>query len=290
MGTNQLQILYNDLEKQFLQCEQDFLAAEKARHEQKNGLTAVLRILEDAQKQLDRYPQAATRKRIHLMETLVRDSLLRHDIDLRNYNALGFLLQRLQANLASEMLEPKLYGKIRAALEHEAGVKELRLKYPDVTGNGDETQNSNPGIQHIKPMLTTRLMLISAQNINYAIPITRILKKLPVKSTAPRVLEARGYRLFPLPINRSSTEDYKIAVAFSDLKGDRRILYADEYFTPVELRRKLLRKYVTFSASRAGTATEHRAQVRFYGRQFFVYGARISYTVRTGGRINSPKP
>lgn len=60
------------------------------------------------------------------------------------------------------------------------------------------------------------------------------------------------------------------------------MVHCDAYFTPVEISQKELRKRVTWSSAQQGLGHEFRPQIQFYGRHFFVYGARLSYTVRTG--------
>jgi hypothetical protein len=131
MPRNNLQILFNELEREAEQAESVFLLADKNRHTLKAAYASLLSTLNGVQGKLGRYPQAAALKRIKLIETLLKDLLLRHETERRHFNALGFLLSRLRTNLATEILEPRLYGKIRTALENETNLVRLREKFPD---------------------------------------------------------------------------------------------------------------------------------------------------------------
>src|SRR5690606_34849851 len=99
-------------------------------------------------------------------------------------------------------------------------------------------------------------------------PVTRIFKKIPAQSPACAALETRGYRRYQLPIHSETTENCRYAIVFADLSGKRRIVFADSYFTPVEIAQKLLRKRITYTSQpQMSSAPIHRPQVRFYGRQ-----------------------
>ena len=108
MPKNRLQVLYNELEREFATSEETFLAAEKSRYSLRENYEAILETVSDAAEKLGKYPQAAALKRIRIIETLLKDLLLRYETERRHFNALGFLLSRLRNNLATEMLEPRL--------------------------------------------------------------------------------------------------------------------------------------------------------------------------------------
>lgn len=287
MAKNRLQVLYNVLEREFAGAENNFLAAEKSRLNLRENYEAILKIITEATEKLEAYPQAAVVKRIRLVETLLKDLLLRHETDRRNFNALGFLLGRLRSNLATEMLEPKLYQKIRAALEQEENFARLREKYPEAEA---VVTTPRAAVKTPKPAKTVRLMLVAASNLHYAIPVNKIWKKTPAAGPVTEKLLKNGFRHKALPVDGKAANDYTHAVAYSDLSDCRRIVYCDTYFTPVEIPQRMLKSMVTFASNRVGDSMEHRPYLTFYGRHFFVYGARLSYTVRTGGRVRSISP
>ena len=281
---NRLQILYNHFEREFALFEERFLAADKHRLEAKAALSEILSGLMAAREELTQYPQATVLKRMGLIETLLKDLDLRFTTERRNFNALGFLLSRLRENLASEMLEPKLYNKIRSALEKEASLQTLREKYPD-----SDAVVTAPKMHPAKPAKSVRLMLIGAANLHYAIPVGRILKKTEAAGAIAGKLRETGFTPLDLPTGSKPSDQYVHAVAYRDTKDRRRMVYCDEYFKPVEIPQRLLRENVAYALSGTAENRVHRPYVRFYGRQFFVYGARLSYTVRPGGRANSPE-
>ncbi len=287
MGKNRLQVLYNVLEKEFSGSEEVFLSAEKSRFALRENYQAILKTITEATEKLDHYPQAAALKRIRLIETLLKDLLLRYETERRHFNALGFLLGRLRSNLATEMLEPRLYQKIRSALEQEENFVRLREKYPDADAVITEPK-APPKPQ--KPVKKVRLMLIAAANLHYAIPVTKIWKKTPAAGPIAEKLLKTGFSHMRLPVDGKPARDYAHAVAYSDFKDERRLVYCDTYFMPVEIPQKMLKQMVVFATSKVGDQAEHRPYVTFYGRHFFVYGARLSYTVRTGGRVRSISP
>jgi|GEM_PF-2632309 len=301
---NHLQTLYNYYEREFAEHEARFLAADKHRLEAKVALNEILNGLTAATEKLGHYPQATVLKRIRLIETLIKDLDLRFAAERRSFNALGFLLSRLRGNLAVEMLEPKLYNKIRAALAEEETLKALREKYPDA----DAVITAPKPMPAKRATKSIRLMLIAAANLHYAIPVQRILKKTPADGPVAAKLRSSGYNVTTLPvgpqidlvsradhghpfplINGKAPEKYAHAIAYSDLKEQRRIVYCDEYFKPIEIPQRMLKQAVTYVPSGTGQNRVHRPVLKFYGRQFFVYGARLSYTVRPGGRANSPE-
>ncbi|MFO1528049.1 MAG: hypothetical protein U1F16_18905 [Turneriella sp.] len=300
---NRLQVLYNHFEREFASAEQTFLAADKHRLGAGAALQEILAMLGVAREKLGRYPKAGVLKRITLIETLIKDLDLRYQTERRHFNALGFLISRLRNNLAMEMLEPKLYGKIRSALEQEETLKALREKYPDAphsaTPLGTDS-NSKPK----KPEKTIRLMLISAAKLHYAIPVTKIVKKTPAGGALSEKLRESGYSIMQLPATTASepmtvsgtasasgraAHSYTHAIAYIDMKDQRRIVYCDDYFQPVEIGQRLLRKMVQYLPSGTTSSIQYRPLVRFYGKQFFVYGARLSYTVRTGVRDSAER-
>lgn len=285
MPKNHLQTLYNYYEREFAEHEARFLAADKHRLEAKVALNEILNGLTAAKEKLGHYPQATVLKRIGLIETLIKDLDLRYAAERRSFNALGFLLSRLRGNLAVEMLEPKLYNKIRAALAEEETLKALREKYPD----SDAVITAAKPVPAKRATKSIRLMLISAANLHYAIPVQRIFKKTPADGPVAAKLKMSGYSVTTLPVNGKAPEKYGHAVAYSDLKEQRRIVYCDEYFKPIEIPQRMLKQAVTYVPSGTGENRVHRPILKFYGRQFFVYGARLSYTVRAGGRANSPE-
>ncbi len=292
MPKNHLQTLYNYFEREFAEHEARFLAADKHRLEARVMLNEILNGLTAATEKLGHYPQATVLKRIRLIETLIKDLDMRFTADRRSFSALGFLLSRLRGNLAIEMLEPKLYNKIRAALAEEETLKPLREKYPDAIYKEPALSDSPEGRSVSKRRKATksiRLMLIAAANLHYAIPVQRILKKTPADGPIAAKLRSSGYSITDLPVNGKAPEKYGHAVAYSDLKEQRRIVYCDEYFKPIEIPQRMLKQAVTYVPSGTGENRVHRPVLKFYGRQFFVYGARLSYTVRAGGRANSPE-
>lgn len=283
-GKNHLQTLYNYYEREFAEHEARFLAADKHRLEAKIALQEILNGLSAASEKLGHYPQATVLKRIRLIETLIKDLDMRFAAERRSFGALGFLLSRLRGNLAVEMLEPKLYNKIRAALAEEETLKALREKYPDA----DAVITATKPLAPKRAAKSVRLMLVGAANLHYAIPVLRILKKTPADSPVAAKLRSVHTQLH-LPIERKPQDKYAHAIAYSDLKEQRRIVYCDEYFKPIEIPQRMLKQAVTYVPSGTGENRVHRPVLKFYGRQFFVYGARLSYTVRPGGRANSPE-
>lgn len=284
MPKNRLQRVYNELDREAENAEQVFMAAEKSRYALKEGYESILKTVAEGAEKFKNHPQAAVLKRFRLMETLLKDLLLRYETERRHFNALGFLLSRLRSNLATEILEPKIYQKIRSALEQEENFKRLREKYPDA----DAVLTTPKAPTKIpKPSKRVRLMLISAANLHYAIPVTKILKKTPAAGPVTKKLLQSGFSRFSLPVNGKAETDYAHAIAYSDLKEERRLVYCDSYFTPVEIPQKMLKQMVTFASNKVGDTMEHRPYLTFYGRHFFVYGARLSYTVRTGGSVRS---
>ena len=283
-GKNHLQTLYNYYEREFAEHEARFLVADKHRLEAKTALQEILNGLSAASEKLGHYPQATVLKRIRLIETLIKDLDMRFAAERRSFSALGFLLSRLRGNLAVEMLEPKLYNKIRAALAEEETLKALREKYPDADAVITAAKPAAPK----RAAKSIRLMLVGAANLHYAIPVRRILKKTPADGPIAAKLRS-GHTQLNLPIERKSPEKYVHAIAYSDLKEQRRIVYCDEYFKPIEIPQRMLKQAVTYVPSGTGENRVHRPVLKFYGRQFFVYGARLSYTVRPGGRANSPQ-
>lgn len=250
MSRNNLQVLYNVLAKEFSSSEETFLRAERNRHALKEDLEKILGTVSEAKVSLSRYPKAASLRRIGLIETLLRDLLLRHETERRHINALAFLLSRLRSNLAQEILEPRLYGKIRAALLEEANLRHLREKFPDADA-------SPPAPLAKREARTIRLALVKISGIHYAIPVKKIWKK------GPQTLN------------------------YLDLKGQKKTLEYEEYFTPVEIPAKMFRQMAVHTPVTPSQTAEYRTQFRFYGRHFFLYGARLSYTVRTGGRTHT---
>lgn len=274
MPKNNLQILFNRLEKEAQESEAHFLAAEKERYALYENYTLLKSTLQEMKGKLGTYPQAYLQKRLALIETLVNHLMLNHDTTRRTFNALGFLLSRARHNLAQEMLEPKLYQKIRSALEEEESLKVLRKKYPE----SDAIVKVSRPIQKKRESKPIRLLLIGVSGLYFALPVDKVLKRFK-PGVFEEALRQRGYSHFALPIQSSAPT---LAVAFLTPNGSRRTVYCDEYFTPVEISQRELRKRVTWSSAEQSLGHEFRPQIQFYGRRFFVYGARLSYTVRTG--------
>ena len=108
--------------------------------------------------------------------------------------------------------------------------------------------------------------------------------KKTTRGPVEQKLLGRGFAALELPGNRTQSPESTLAVAFHDLAGRRRLLYCDEYYTPVEVPQKVLRRMVVWAPPADRLSADFRPQVKFYGRRFFVYGARLSYTVRPGER------
>lgn len=285
MAKNRLQVLYNFLEREFAASEAKFMAAEKLRFRLKEDYATLLQTAQMARERLTHYPQAQSLKRLGLIETLLAELLANYEKDRRHLNALGFLLSRLRQNLATEMLEPKLYEKIRQTLQHEESLKALREKYPDA----EEIVTVPKAIPPQKPTKTVRLMLFSAARINYAIPVTRIVRRTPATSPLAAKFAQNGYREIELPVTAKRTGEHTQAIAYRDLKDERRLVFCNSYYKPLEIPQKMLKRVVTYAQSTVAGKALHRPMVHFYGRNFFVYGARLSYTVRTGGSATARK-
>lgn len=276
MPKNNLQALYNRLERRFALAEETFLHAEKLRHELKANYEALLVMVKIALGETERYPQAQLRKRLGLIDTLLKNLALRQQTEERSFNALGFLFSRLRLRLASEMLEPRLYGKIRAALAEETQLAALRAKYPDA-----ENVLTAPA-KKTAPDKKIRLLLVAVRDLHYAIPIKKIVQKTEPGPTAEK-LRANGHAVLVLA-GGPTDKRLPLAIAFIDFAGKKKLVYCDTYFTPVELPQRLLRKKVIWVPPEDRFSADFRPQVQFYGRRFFVYGARLSYTVRPGER------
>lgn len=279
MPTNNLQLLYNRLERSFAASEETFLHAEKLRHGLKADYETLLAAVQAGQLDMARYPRAQLTKRLRLIETLLKDLQLRQAGEQRSFNALGFMLSRLRLRLASEILEPRLYGRIRAALAEEEKLAALREKYPDADAVLTEPARS-PQPRKGKNI---RLLLVGCKSLYYAIPVTKIVKKTTPGPVEQKLL-GRGFTALALPGNRTNSHKMPMAIAFVDLAGHQRILYCDEYYTPVAVPQNVLRRMVVWAFSADRLSADFRPQVRLYGRRFFVYGARLSYTVRPGER------
>jgi hypothetical protein len=278
MPKNNLQILFNEIEQEARESESVFLAADKHRHSLKAAYAALLTTLNGLQARLVKYPQAASLKRLKLIETLLQDLLLRHETERRHFNALGFLLGRLRSNLATEMLEPRLYNKIRAALETETALVKLREKYPDA--DAVVTQPPQARKPRSKPV---KLLLVASAGVHFAVPVQKVVKKASPGPITEK-LQQIGYLSSPLPISAQNSALPKLAVAYIDPKGQKKMLVCDEYFTPVQMSQKSLKDRVDYSGNSTGKPGDLRPQLAFYGRRFFLYGARLSYTVRPGER------
>jgi len=112
----------------------------------------------------------------------------------------------------------------------------------------------HPEVSIIEPkQKTIRLMLISRNGIHYAIPVRKIVHKTVG------------------------------SVEYLDLRGNQKTEYCDEYFKPVEMRPQMLRRIAEHRVIEIGGERNYRTAFRFYGRHFFLYGARLSYTIRTSG-------
>ncbi len=281
MPRNNIQILFNELDREAQSAEEVFLLADKNRHTLKAAYASLLSTLGGVREKLSQYPQAAAGKRIKLIETLLSDLLLRHETERRHFNALGFLLSRLRTNLATEILEPRLYGKIRQALLSEANLARLREKYPDA--DAVVTTKAAPRKKTVKPV---KLLLVGAAGLHFAIPVQRLVKKTAPRPVAEK-LQQIGYRSSPLPAGGPNGAAPRLHVAYVDLRGQKRMLECDEYFTPVQMSQKTLRDRVSFTVSSTVRPDEQRGQLTFYGRRFFLYGARLSYTVRPGDRTRA---
>ncbi len=281
MPKNNLQILFNEIEQEARESEGVFLAADKHRHSLKAAYAALLTTLTGVQAKLARYPQAAALKRLKLIETLLQDLLLRHETERRHFNALGFLLGRLRSNLATEMLEPRLYHKIRAALESETELVRLREKYPDA-----EAVVTQPAPVRKRQMKPVKLLLIASAGMHFAVPVQKLVKKTAPGPLAEK-LQQNGYKSSPLPVGAINSALPKLAVAYVDAKGRKRMLVCDEYFTPVQMSQRSLKDRVSYSGNTTGKPGDHRPHLQFYGRRFFLYGARLSYTVRPGERART---
>lgn len=281
MPRNNIQILFNELEREAQSAEEVFLLADKNRHTLKAAYASLLSTLGGVREKLSDYPQAAAGKRIKLIETLLNDLLLRHETERRHFNALGFLLSRLRTNLASEILEPKLYGKIREALLNEANLVRLREKYPDA-----DAVLTAPAPPRKKPSKPVKLLLVGASGLHFAIPIQKLVKKTAPGPVAEK-LQQIGYISSPLPAGSKFGQDPRLHVAYLDLHGQKRMIECDEYFTPVQMTQKTLKDRISYAASHGIRPDEQRGQLTFYGRRFFLYGARLSYTVRTGDRTRA---
>jgi len=284
MPTNNLQLLYNRLERAFVAAEETFLHAEKIRYELKSDYATLLAAVQAAKHDMAKYPQAQLAKRLRLMETLLKDLQLRQAGEQRSFNALGFMLSRLRLRLASEILEPKLYGKIRAALAEEESLAALREKYPDA----DAVLTEPARRMQPRKGKNIRLLLVGCNSLYYAIPVTKIVKKT-IPGAVEQKLLSKGFTALELPGNRSSSPESPLAIAFHDLAGRRRLVYCDEYYTPVEVPQKVLRRMVVWAPPADRLSADFRPQVKFYGRRFFVYGARLSYAVRSGERKHPAK-
>jgi|JI10StandDraft_1071094.scaffolds.fasta_scaffold16797_5 hypothetical protein len=281
MPRNNLQILFNELEREAEQAESVFLLADKNRHTLKAAYASLLSTLNGVQGKLGRYPQAAALKRIKLIETLLKDLLLRHETERRHFNALGFLLSRLRTNLATEILEPRLYGKIRTALENETNLVRLREKFPDA-----ESVITAPALPVKKPAKPIRLLLLGAAGLHFAIPVQKLVKKTAPGPIAEK-LQSLGYISSSLPTAGAFSVAPKLFVAYRDLRGAKRMVQCDAYFTPVQMTQKSLKDRVSYTASPGARPDEQRGHLTFYGRRFFLYGARLTYTVRTGDRTRA---
>jgi len=281
MPRNNLQILFNELEREAEQAESVFLLADKNRHTLKAAYASLLSTLNGVQTKLGRYPQAAALKRIKLIETLLKDLLLRHETERRHFNALGFLLSRLRTNLATEILEPRLYGKIRTALENETNLVRLREKFPDA-----ESVSTAPALPVKKPAKPIKLLLLGAAGLHFAIPVQKLVKKTAPGPIAEK-LQSLGYISSSLPTAGALSVAPKLFVAYLDLRGAKRMVECDAYFTPVQMTQKSLKDRVSYTASPGARPDEQRGHLTFYGRRFFLYGARLTYTVRTGDRTRA---
>lgn len=279
MPANNLQLLYNRLERSFAAAEETFLHAEKQRHELKTDYATLLAAVQAGKADMARYPQAQVLKRLRLIETLLKDLQLRQASEQRSFHALGFMLSRLRLRLASEILEPRLYGKIRAALAEEETLSTLREKYPDADAVLTRPLPPPPPKQN----KSIRLLLVGVNSLYYAIPVVKIVKKTTPGPVEVKLLET-GYTALDLPGNRTNSHNMPLAIAFADFAGRRRLIYCDEYFTPVEVPQKVLRRMVVWAPPADRLGADFRPQVKLYGRRFFVYGARLSYTVRPGER------
>lgn len=279
MPANNLQLLYNRLERSFAAAEETFLHAEKQRHELKTDYATLLAAVQAGKADMARYPQAQLTKRLRLIETLLKDLQLRQAGEQRSFGALGFMLSRLRLRLASEILEPRLYGKIRAALAEEENLAALQVKYPD----SDAVLTRPLPPPQPKKSKSIRLLLVGVNSLYYAIPVTKISKKTTLGPVEEKLLST-GFAVLDLPGNRAKSHEMPMAIAFTDFRGRRRLLYCDEYFTPVEVPQKVLRRMVVWAPPTDRLGADFRPQVKLYGRRFFVYGARLSYTVRPGER------
>lgn len=279
MPANNLQLLYNRLERSFAAAEETFLHAEKIRHELKSDYETLLAAVQAGKHDMARYPQAQLARRLRLIETLLKDLQLRQAGEQRSFHALGFMLSRLRLRLASEILEPRLYGKIRAALAEEENLATLREKYPDA----DAVLTEPAPTKQPKKSKNIRLLLVGVNSLYYAIPVRKILKKT-TPGPVEEKLRSTGFTALDLPGNRLNSPEMPLAIAFTDIAGHRRLLYCDEYFTPVEIPQRVLRRMVVWAPPADRFGADFRPQVQLYGRRFFVYGARLSYTVRPGER------
>lgn len=284
MPVNNLQLLYNRLERTFAAAEQTFLQAERKRYELKSDYEALFQAVKSAKQDMMRYPQSQLVKRLRLIETLLKDLELKYALEQRSFHALGFMLSRLRARLASEMLEPRLYNRIRAALAEEETLIALREKYPDA----DAVLTHPAHRKQPKKGKNIRLLLVGVNSLYYAIPVTRLVKKAAPGPVEAKLLET-GFTTMDLPGNRTSSHRMPLVIAFEDLAKRKRLIYCDEYFTPIEVHQKLLRRMVVWAPPADRFGTDFRPQLKLYGRRFFVYGARVSYTVRPGERKHLAK-
>ncbi|MBV6494693.1 MAG: hypothetical protein LDLANPLL_02730 [Turneriella sp.] len=288
MATNRVQRLFHYLDEKFVEVEKTFLHAESSRHNLGSSYTSLLRSVRKAKALFVKHPRAALLRRLTLMETVLLDLMQKWEAERRGFNSLGFLLSRLRSNLANEILEPKLYQKIRATLEEEESFKALREKYPDAEG---VITQPRPALDVKKKESTKiRLMLLAASNLHYALVVKKIVKKTLTNSPVAVKLIETGFSEYKLPVDGKVSAAYSYAIFFIDFKGQKRFVYSDAYFTPIEISQSMLKKKVVFASQKVGKKMEYRPYVQFYGRHFFVYGARLSYTIRPGGRNRTLTP
>ncbi|MCX7631823.1 MAG: hypothetical protein N2Z22_00670 [Turneriella sp.] len=279
MAKNLLQRIFNRLEQDFANAEQIFFAADKMRLEKVNALHKILATTALARKYLVRYPQSPLLKRLNRIEILLYHLLSRHEAEKRTWDALASLLTRLRQKLAVEILEPRLYTRLRGALSQEKELEQLKLKeagFTKLQGAG-EFHGARAKI---------RLLLVESAGMHFAIPVTKIHGRF--SSAKEAKLTAAGF--FPLTLPATGNAGFKTVVAYEDLKRRKRYIRCNTVFTPVAIAPEVLRRNMAFLPVEESTGTRFWPQLRFYGRRFFLYGARVSYTIRSGGRKRSFEP
>ncbi|MCS6971428.1 MAG: hypothetical protein NZL89_00245, partial [Leptospiraceae bacterium] len=198
------------------------------------------------------------------------------EAEKRTWDALASLLTRLRQKLAVEILEPRLYTRLRGALSQEKELEQEEAGF---------TKPQTAVARHSVPN-KIRLLLVESAGMHFAIPVTKIHGRF--SSAKEAKLTAAGF--FPLTLPATGNAGFKMVVAYEDLKRRKRYIRCNTVFTPVAIAPEVLRRNMAFLPVEESTGTRFWSQLRFYGRRFFLYGARVSYTIRSGGRERSFEP